>query len=573
MTRYTRAQGAKASNMRTPNEATPWHVMKEQLETNKTKSQEPAAKVKSAKQLLQEHQNLFYYDTAGDSSNWAEFDAPQQSFKKNVNHNRDNNEQKKKSQLASKRKITEVEIESPVVQERKKVKGKTGKLDLKVNKFKTNGEDNDTIQTDVQNVAETVQKKNSKKKKKPTNDTRVNASSKELSILPTKRKLSKTEDNSGVIEKGKKHKKESTTEADTNDSNLKIKKKEKIETGKSDTHENEVVDAKSKKKQKKKKEEIVNDEEHNTPEPPDTEETKVISENNDQEKLTKRQKRNFKKKNQNLDISNNRDDGVKNSQNNSFSINRFNDSNRNFNQFDGRKPQRPSKNNHQTPGKIRDDKEHKRRKPPAPPTKLIINGIEVEVSTFGGFPVKREDAERLEDLRKQMIMKGIPKKDMDAALKLERRRAEKALTRIKKEVCYHCRKAGHLLSDCPELGREEAGTGICFKCGSTEHTHFECKVARPTEFRFAKCFICREQGHIAKQCPDNPKGVYPQGGACKICGDVTHLKKDCPDLIKEKEETIMTLDTIENDTIESLEGNKKPIDTVQKTAKSKIVKF
>lgn len=137
-------------------------------------------------------------------------------------------------------------------------------------------------------------------------------------------------------------------------------------------------------------------------------------------------------------------------------------------------------------------------------------------------------------------------------MKLERRKAEKALARLKKCVCFHCRKSGHNLSDCPELGREQHATGICYKCGSTEHAHFECKVNKSTEFRFATCFICREQGHISKQCPDNPRGVYPDGGCCKICGDVTHLKKDCPDLIKAKEESTLTVDTIDDSKLECL---------------------
>lgn len=157
-------------------------------------------------------------------------------------------------------------------------------------------------------------------------------------------------------------------------------------------------------------------------------------------------------------------------------------------------------------------------------------------------------------------------------MKLERRKAEKALTRVKKNVCFHCRKAGHNLSDCPDLGQEEAATGICFKCGSTEHTHFQCRVTKKEEFGFAKCFICREQGHIAKQCPDNPKGLYPQGGACKICGDVTHLRKDCPDVTQVKEESAMTLDTL-SDTVEGLDstGNERKIQ--ESKAKQKIVTF
>jgi len=32
-----------------------------------------------------------------------------------------------------------------------------------------------------------------------------------------------------------------------------------------------------------------------------------------------------------------------------------------------------------------------------------------------------------------------------------------------------------------------------------------------TAFPFAKCFICLETGHIRKECPDNPKGLYPNG--------------------------------------------------------------
>jgi len=40
--------------------------------------------------------------------------------------------------------------------------------------------------------------------------------------------------------------------------------------------------------------------------------------------------------------------------------------------------------------------------------------------------------------------------------------------------------------------------------------------------------VCGQKGHLAKACPDNPKGLYPKGGGCRFCGSVEHLKSECP---------------------------------------------
>jgi zinc finger CCHC domain-containing protein 9 len=94
-----------------------------------------------------------------------------------------------------------------------------------------------------------------------------------------------------------------------------------------------------------------------------------------------------------------------------------------------------------------------------------------------------------------------------------RRRLMRQKEREQKRVCFNCRKPGHTVNECPEGKKDaEQGTGVCYKCGSTEHSITACKVRlEPGNFPFAKCFICKEMGHLSKQCPDNPRGLYPNG--------------------------------------------------------------
>lgn len=202
-------------------------------------------------------------------------------------------------------------------------------------------------------------------------------------------------------------------------------------------------------------------------------------------------------------------------------------------------------------------KTYKRRKPLTDYAPIVKDGKEINVVRFEGFPVKKEDAERLKSLKVKLLASKIPHNEIKKTMKLERRRAEKALAREKKQICFQCRQSGHLLSQCPELrnnGEQSTESGICFKCGSTEHQHTQCKVVRGDNYKFATCFICKQEGHISKQCPDNPKGLYPEGGSCRICGDVTHLKKDCPKFCKrKKEEFEVTVNTLHPGALDALD--------------------
>ncbi|KAJ3112728.1 hypothetical protein HK098_007970 [Nowakowskiella sp. JEL0407] len=130
----------------------------------------------------------------------------------------------------------------------------------------------------------------------------------------------------------------------------------------------------------------------------------------------------------------------------------------------------------------------------------------------------------------------------DAAVRSEARRLQRQRDKLRDMICFNCREYGHAVADCPQAKEgdiEGQATGICYRCGSTAHRVQMCRKfpKKDNPYPFAHCFVCNEQGHLSSQCPQNEKGLYPNGGSCKYCGSVRHLARDCKPM-KQEEGTI-----------------------------------
>merc|ERR1711973_1034159 len=167
--------------------------------------------------------------------------------------------------------------------------------------------------------------------------------------------------------------------------------------------------------------------------------------------------------------------------------------------------------------------------------------------------------------------------------KLEKQRAARRLRRKKGKPCFHCRKPGHKSSECP-LKAEGESSDLCFKCGSTEHTVHQCSAEMKegeSAYPFARCFICKQNGHLSGNCPENPRGLYPDGGGCKFCGSVEHYKRDCPEKNGETKESNSSKRKYklreENESIDAIvdseDENEGGLVVEQNIKKRKVIKF
>lgn len=182
----------------------------------------------------------------------------------------------------------------------------------------------------------------------------------------------------------------------------------------------------------------------------------------------------------------------------------------------------------------------------------ISESAEVVVQKAGDIQEGGGKKKRIRHRTEETVTKVEIKHDAELS-KAERealkRRSRKQVTKERKMDCFLCRQKGHSIANCPRntTGKAESdmidgdiGT-ICYKCGSLEHILAKC-VEKGAGLPFSTCFVCKQKGHLAGQCPENEKGVYPNGGSCKYCGSVRHLASECKPL---EEEALITLGTMD----------------------------
>lgn len=434
MTRFARAKGSKASNERVPEESTPWSVMKQQLLENidgiKNKEQENEAN----KQKIANYQNFLREREEEESMRvvWASFpvqrnkslllntkkvDKTESSANVQCTESNGPNEVKK-----SKKKLKLLnDLEQSVKTHTSKVVVQNKPINVKKqkkNKFATDNSDG-TVETISPKINKKAQKKKQVQKENKLQTVKVeNNISSDKKIKGKKRKHKQAEDINQAInienneldkETSKKKKRDQSIGSDEKQKKggSKILKKDETNLSEADLKKIE------KKKQKKLKQ--------------------LLKKKQFKEKL-KEQKQNDEIYSTESKLQSSNESETKHNVNASLISNDTIETTTPT--IEKNKDVKPVKKRlHPSKIKKREVNGEYQRKKSTLPHKMFINGKELEIAYVEGFPIKKEDAVRLKKLRKEMISKGLPRSQIDLALKLERRKAEKALAREKKKVC------------------------------------------------------------------------------------------------------------------------------------------
>ncbi|KAK4626220.1 DNA-binding protein HEXBP [Fulvia fulva] len=87
--------------------------------------------------------------------------------------------------------------------------------------------------------------------------------------------------------------------------------------------------------------------------------------------------------------------------------------------------------------------------------------------------------------------------------------------------CRNCGEDGHFARDCPEEPRGGGNSGEGYNCGETGHNKAECTNERVEREFTGTCRVCEQVGHRAAECPEKPPTV------CKLCKGEGHIATEC----------------------------------------------
>ena len=185
--------------------------------------------------------------------------------------------------------------------------------------------------------------------------------------------------------------------------------------------------------------------------------------------------------------------------------------------------------------------------------KTKIESLTIKLKTLEGPLNKKKRAnlfQKLSKLKKQFKTPDLYlapveqisiKKEKDKMRRVSKKLAKKqkrldllrsTKNKARKLMCLICKKRGHRMKDCPNLGDHQSVGNICYNCGDNDHGLTDCPKPIGDNLPFAKCFICKETGHLSKNCPQNTNGIFYKGGGCYFCGSNMHRKAQCPEKAK-----------------------------------------
>ena len=137
---------------------------------------------------------------------------------------------------------------------------------------------------------------------------------------------------------------------------------------------------------------------------------------------------------------------------------------------------------------------------------------------------------------------NVEKNQMPSSLKTNENRESKSyiLRHIDHSdiVCYHCRKKGHFITDCPvrqnfQCGREERDHSdrVCYHCRKTGHFIADCPIRHGFQFDKVENDLSEKKGHFIATRYGFPFDIAERDHSdrvCYHCRKMGHFIQDCP---------------------------------------------